>query len=1210
MAREFDFETLRASYFEGLRLMEEYQHSRDAGLLERADALLRLARDHGPREGRAAVTQNIGAVAMLRWEHTRQEGHLDTAVALFRDALSGSAGEPAGQLLCLQGLARALRGYARMPEIDECVAAHRRLVQVGGDRDPDRVVQLREAAEALRTRYRLTGEPADLVEASGLSARAALLLPSRDRRRAEELRLRAECLDRVCEKEPADSGPESTDEHHHRVAGSSGRSGGGAGAAGSDAVPAASGGTWADEAVAAWRDALAVHPDGSPEAHLCRSGLGHALLRRHQRQHEPEDLDEAVILLHAALLGTMLADDEAVVRVAALCDALVVRAGRNGWTGDLDNAVAALRVAARAHAHQPHETVVLKLKTTQALLAKYRMAGGQDVLDEAVTEARGALAATGENAAGPANTVVAHGLLAEALHARYELTVRPADLDEAIALLERAATLTAGANRVAVTMTLADCLLTRAGGTRHTKDVRQAVELLRTARDQAGPHGAYRATLSNRLGNALLRLFERTGDQETLSQASDAYQATLQDLSPRDPRYPLAVASLAGMLRIAHEHTGALEPLEYAVGCHRHALALCAPDHDDRRLFLDGLGYVLRKRYDATGDLADLRECVEVLREAVAGFPAQHPQQMATRYSLVQALRAEHLRTGDPERVREAAEVAAAAGLVRTAPVSRRVEALDVLGHCRATLGDWTAAADALGEAVALLPRLASRNRLRVDQHHDLAGTSGVAMSAAACALNAGRPQRALELLEQGRGVLLSRRLTARGGLGRLWAADPGLAQAYERLRREFDAPEPDRLPDPDPLTRGTFRSPDASRDREAEWEALLGRIRALPGLDDFLRPATARELLAGTGTEPVVLLTTTKYRCDALILRAGRLDVLPLPELTLEDAIHNATALGAAAAEAHDPKVRVRGRMAAQETVRQILDWLWRTTVGPVLDRLGHHGPPRRGGPWPRVTWCPTGPMAFFPLHAAGPAGDDGAGAPTAAAARTAAPGACALDRAVSSYSPTVEALIRVRSRPPAGPARTRACVVAMSSTPGGHAVLPSALPEARLAADALPGARVQADEGATRERVLAALAEVTHAHFVCHAVSDPSDPAAGRLLVHDHVDHPLTVADVSALGLDQGELAYLSACSTTRSTPRLTDEAVHITGAFLLAGFRNVIGTLWETDDQAALEIARRYYATPAPPPYALHTAVRALRDRYPRTPSLWAAHTHTGA
>jgi CHAT domain-containing protein len=219
------------------------------------------------------------------------------------------------------------------------------------------------------------------------------------------------------------------------------------------------------------------------------------------------------------------------------------------------------------------------------------------------------------------------------------------------------------------------------------------------------------------------------------------------------------------------------------------------------------------------------------------------------------------------------------------------------------------------------------------------------------------------------------------------------------------------------------------------------------------------------------------------------------------------------------------------------------------------------------------------------------------------------ALDRVVSSYIPTVEALIRVRSRAaPSGPGRS--CVVAMAETPGGVGSLPSAAGEAELAAAALPAAEVESGPSATRDRVLARLAGATHAHLACHAVADADDPSASRLLVHDHRDHPLTIGDVSALALDRAELAYLSACATSQSTLRLTDEAAHITSAFQLAGFRHVIGTLWETDDSASLQIARAFYAAAAGPPHALHQAVRAMRDRYPATPSLWAAHVHTGA
>ena len=49
------------------------------------------------------------------------------------------------------------------------------------------------------------------------------------------------------------------------------------------------------------------------------------------------------------------------------------------------------------------------------------------------------------------------------------------------------------------------------------------------------------------------------------------------------------------------------------------------------------------------------------------------------------------------------------------------------------------------------------------------------------------------------------------------------------------------------------------------------------------------------------------------------------------------------------------------------VLDWLWDVIAGPVLTALGHTGPPGPGDPWPRVWWCPTGPLTVLPIHAAG---------------------------------------------------------------------------------------------------------------------------------------------------------------------------------------------------------------------------------------------------
>jgi CHAT domain-containing protein len=63
---------------------------------------------------------------------------------------------------------------------------------------------------------------------------------------------------------------------------------------------------------------------------------------------------------------------------------------------------------------------------------------------------------------------------------------------------------------------------------------------------------------------------------------------------------------------------------------------------------------------------------------------------------------------------------------------------------------------------------------------------------------------------------------------------------------------------------------------------------------------------------------------------------------------------------------------------------------------------------------------------------------------------------------------------------------------------------------------------------------------------------------LAQDHRATPLTMADILALSLERGQLAYLSACETAMTTPDLVNEALHLVTAFGLAGYPQVIGTL----------------------------------------------------
>jgi hypothetical protein len=332
---------------------------------------------------------------------------------------------------------------------------------------------------------------------------------------------------------------------------------------------------------------------------------------------------------------------------------------------------------------------------------------------------------------------------------------------------------------------------------------------------------------------------------------------------------------------------------------------------------------------------------------------------------------------------------------------------------------------------------------------------------------------------------------------------------------------------------------------------------------------------------------------------------VVPLPGLTENDAISQANRLLQARQAALDEDTSLRARRAAHAEILDILAWMWDVITGPILTSLGHGSTPDPGQPWPRVWWCPVGILGYLPVHAAGHHGNTAMARPHP---RT------VIDRVISSYITTVRGLGYARAQHP-DPAADSALIVAVTSA-SGAGTLEGVTAEADTIARLLPRAQILPDP--TRQAVLDSLPGRTLAHFACHGYANWADPGASMLILPGDRAAPLTVADISTLHLT-GSLAYLSACDTTVTSPNLADEAIHITGAFHLAGYAHVIGTLWPADDTTARDLACDIYRHltrdgHAPPDAshaadALHHATRRLRDQHPDKPALWAAHTHTG-
>lgn len=454
---------------------------------------------------------------------------------------------------------------------------------------------------------------------------------------------------------------------------------------------------------------------------------------------------------------------------------------------------------------------------------------------------------------------------------------------------------------------------------------------------------------------------------------------------------------------------------------------------------------------------------------------------------------------------------------------------------------------------------------------------------------------RAAELLERGRGLLLTRRIEARADLGELRSQHPGLADEFERLTAQIEA------------------RPQTSAPGDAEWARLAGLrasralddlvrdIRTRPGFEGFLRPLTAQELKGLAADGPVVVLNHGGKRyCHALVVTDRTITTLPL-EASVEEVADTSRQLR----EAVDA-INTQGGsrpsplqlVAAGNTVRQTLDWTWHKIVRPVLEAVGCAGAVPADAEWPRIWWVPTGAFGALPLHAAECRSPD------------CAPDGCgaALDAVVSSYVPGLQTLAytRARARQRGTVEQGRALLVAAAEDD-----LPGVAGAAGYAAGLLGAHRTLIGPQATRDVVLGALHEASWAHFGCHAATDPSEPSGA--LLHLPSGEQVSVREICQVRPRAAQLAFLAACGTARTTERLSDETIHITSSFLLAGFPTAVGTLWKIDSSHADQVTRDFYRrTTAPgtpgPARALHDTIRELRERVPH-PHIWAAYVHAG-
>lgn len=735
------------------------------------------------------------------------------------------------------------------------------------------------------------------------------------------------------------------------------------------------------------------------------------------------------------------------------------------------------------------------------------------------------------------------------------------------------------------------------------------------------------------LSNACLQRYNTRGNAEDLDRSIRFQREALNIQREGLVHRFSSLSNLGRALSIRFELRRDAEDAEDAIKYHNQALMFYPRGHPERHLAFSDRGKAYLNRYELSNDVEDLEGAVKDHEQALALCPSWHPWYGQSLYNLADALLARFSKMRQQKDITTASEYLQSArsllhqddpslGLVYFASAKERllqaVRSADPLvvdegfafyqkASFHRTLGTrqqlnaslrWIADAEEHRHATTLLAY--RRAFVLLDQQLNVVSDvltrhllrkqlpSNLATNAAACAIDEGENDVAVELLEQGRGLLwmqLTRLRAPLDDLRNLGPAEAALADEFEKLSKKLEAGATTvaSIANTSEVSE-VAREQDAQKYREVSerWEAVVAQIRQVPSFTHFLQTTPYSELREAAKAGPVVVINISQRRSDALVvLPSGSPYIIFLPQATpraLASLSFDLTNILKNTRAAEDEKYRTS---QVTRTLRQ----LWDMILSPVVQYLSTVI--TTGS---RIWLCPTVELCSLPIHAAGQYRKGGSNLP---------------DTFVCSYTPTLTALIRARRVTSAihiGPA-----VLAISErnedAGAGETILVSASQEVEELKKLVPKSLRHSellDNAATPEAVLQALRDHTWVHFACHGVQEPAQPFYSHFLLHGK---PLRLLDIIQAELDHVQFAFTSACHTAVGDKDTPDEVIHLAAALQFAGFRSVVGTIWGMDDRDGPVVMKEFYQTMfnssrnldhTEAAIALNTATKAMKKK----------------
>lgn len=180
----------------------------------------------------------------------------------------------------------------------------------------------------------------------------------------------------------------------------------------------------------------------------------------------------------------------------------------------------------------------------------------------------------------------------------------------------------------------------------------------------------------------------------------------------------------------------------------------------------------------------------------------------------------------------------------------------------------------------------------------------------------------AIRVLELSRGAINRLTINSKADLSMLYRLYPDLAKQFKDLRFLVNSP-----------TEGRAHESKATSLRQfvvSELDDLISKIRTKKGFEDFQDLPSKYKLLETAPNQSTILLNTTKFRTDALLVHSDtRIQALPLSQSIYQ---HSREYYGRISDRFGYDVKDGNTWLPANVDMRSFLEWLWDEIIGPVL--------------------------------------------------------------------------------------------------------------------------------------------------------------------------------------------------------------------------------------------------------------------------------------